>query len=216
MGCDRALKHAGKCPGASLGRSGEGPSPWERALEERREVCAGAAGGAAAPVAQGAGHCAGRQRWRRGGPCVVRGWRWEAVLCLRGSHPVLTSGGSDAGMGQLLKRLQSRRHGRITSRGIVCALSHAVPLRPLEWVLGLKWGRRTEGQAGRPSSSVPAERVRSGSGRSGPCELGAAFTASILACCLICSPLIEQMRCRQRGWASIDFIRGKHQYNGAC
>lgn len=148
MGCDRALKRAGKCPGASLGRSGEGPSPWERALEERREVCAGAAGGAAAPAARGAGHCAGRQRWQHRGPCAARGRRWEAVLCLRGSHPVLTSDGSDAGTGQLLKRLQSRRHGRITSRGIVCAPSHAVPLRPLEWVLGLKWGRRTEGAGG--------------------------------------------------------------------
>lgn len=41
------------------------------------------------------------------------------------------------------------------------------------------------------------------------------LTASILACCLICSPLIEQMRCRQRSSASIDLIRGRHRYHAA-
>lgn len=41
------------------------------------------------------------------------------------------------------------------------------------------------------------------------------LTTSILASCLICSPLIEQMRCRQRGPAGIDLIRGRHRYHTA-
>lgn len=48
-----------------------------------------------------------------------------------------------------------------------------------------------------PSSGLrpwlPRERLQ---------EPRAALTASILARCLICSPLIEQMRCRQRGSAA--------------
>lgn len=48
-----------------------------------------------------------------------------------------------------------------------------------------------------------------------PTEPRAVLAASILARCLICSPLIEQTRCRQRGSASIDLIRGRHRYHTA-
>lgn len=77
-------------------------------------------------------------------------------------------------------------------------------------------GRGRRGELWVPlASSVQAEQAHSGQ-LPVVCELSAGFTPSILAWCLICSPLIEQMCCRQRGWAGSDLIRGAHRYSSVC
>lgn len=124
---------------------------------------------------------------------------------------------SRSGEGEVLKRLRSRCRVGMTYHGTVFALSCGVPrrvLRPLRWVLSpaepAASGQEDRGERrGRPAPRAGAGGVqaegRFGAGArrcphfgcSSPCELGAVFTTSILAWCLICSPLIEQMRCRQ-------------------
>jgi len=105
-------------------------------------------------------------------PCLDNVPRHRQCLELRG--PV--AGAAPAQMGARPRRPSSVQagRGRGEARGPLCpALGPAAS--------GLRAG----------TCSCPRR------GCSSPSELGAVFTASILASCLICSPLIEQMRRRQ-------------------